>query len=66
MLNKIQMITTMVLMIRMISYTGYLNDETSRENKDTNPVVRFQSLAEEGDREQTAPDDRGAPGFQGH
>ena len=53
-------------MIRMISYTTYLNDETSRENKDTDPVVRFQSLAEEWDREETTPDDRGAPGFQGH
>ena len=53
-------------MIRMISYTGYLNDQTSRENKDTDPVVRFESLAEEGDRKQTTPDDRGAPDFQGH
>ena len=53
-------------MSRMISYTSYLNDQTSRENKDADPVVRFESLAEEGDREQTTPDDWGAPGFQGH
>ena len=50
----------------MISYTSYLNDETSRENKDTDPVVCFESLAAEGDQEKSTPDNRGAPGFHGH